>query len=195
MLITEKIQSYKSEINRLQERYKELVSDIKNTFYEHTEYFDKTTPLKPTSDTAIMSAAFCFANGRCPRSKYNLDIRRADVWKSEPKAYLDYWLVYPDEFNSNGLKTPTRILRKDDIKILEDDCKEAWKYVVNGKFGKSTVLGFSEWLEKTSCDKIIEILHEIYEDRIIEVTEKKLYLKDIIIIYPEKKFEHDFGAY
>lgn len=194
MLITEEIQSQKEELKRLQEKYKELIDGIKNAFYEHEDYFDKTTPMKPKSETAVMSAAYCFASMKHPRTQYSFDrgftINRAEVWKSNPKVYLDYWLVYADDFKTENGTSPIRILKKKDIKILEDTCKEAWKYAVNEKFSKSTVLGFNEWLEQTSCDIVIEILHEIYEDRIIEVTEKKLYIKDIVIIYPTKPFRN-----
>jgi hypothetical protein len=192
-MIKDKIQHHKDKVKQLQEKYNNLVDSIKNAFYQREDYFDENSKFKPKSESAIMSAAYCLDMMIKPKSGYSFDvgfiIRRAEVFKSDPKIFLDYYYLHDDRFKTHSGTPSVFLLRKKDIKIFEDECFKAWKYVVNKSYD-STKLGFKEWVEATSCDDIVSILHEVLEERIEEVSDSKLKIKDVIIIYPSVPFKN-----
>ena len=193
-MIKDKIKELKENAKMLEDKYNKLVNSIKEAFYEREDYWDENSKVKPRNESAVMSAAYCLAMMNAPRSKYSFDIdfkiNRAEIFRSEPKILLDYFYIYDKKFENRFGNTPVLLVRKKNIKVLTETCLKAWKHSVNDSSRSSTILGFKEWLDATSCDEIVSILHQVLEDRIDEVNDKKLYIKDVIIIYPDKPFKN-----
>jgi hypothetical protein len=194
-MIKDEIKKLKENAKMLEDKYNKLVNSIKEAFYEREDYWDENSKVKPKTESAIMSAAYCLAMMNAPKSKYSFDrgfnIHRGEVFRSEPKILLDFFYIYDKTFENRFGTTPSVLLvRKKNIKVLTETCLKAWKHAVNKSFSDSTILGFKEWLDATSCDEIVSILHEVLEDRIDEVNDKKLYIKDVIIIYPSNPIKN-----
>lgn len=191
MIITEKIQHHKDKAKMLQEKFNNLVDSIANAFYEREVWRDENSKLKPKSESNVMHAAYCLAMMIAPRSRYSFDVEynlhQATEWKSKPEVKYDYFYIHDSKNFKNrfGSTHAVYVVRKKNIKLLGEQCKEAWKYAVS-KSSRPTTLGFKEWVDQTSCDDIVNILYKIHENKIDVVTNRKLYLKDIVIIYPSK---------
>lgn len=188
-MIKDEIAQAQYKLSNLKERYKNLVKEIKETFYDKEDYWDENSPRKPRNESSKLQAALCLSEGRCPRSSYDLNIRQAKEWvKGKEGDWLDYWTIYQDRFKDSNGTPATIIIRKKNIKLLEETCKELWVKEVSASFRPNTTLGFKEWLEATSVDKIFELmcenLNEHKNTRVNLVTDKSLYLKDIVVIFP-----------
>ena len=185
-MIKNEIAQAQHNLSNLKERYKNLVSDIKKVFYAKEDYWDENSKMKPRNETARMAAAFCLAMDNCPNYSFDLRINQATVWKSNPSEYLDKWYVYSDRFERYGSTSPVIIIKKKNLKILDEICKEMWVKEVSASYRPNTTLGFEEWLEKTSVDKILELIQKHMNNRVDIVTDRNLYIKDIIVIYPHQ---------
>ena len=138
-MIKDKIEHHKHKIKILQEKYNKLVNSIKEAFYEREDYWDENSKVKPRTESAVMSAAYCLAMMNAPRSKYSFDIdfriHRAEIFRSEPKILLDYFYIYDKNFENRFGNTPSVLLvRKKNIKVLTETCLKAWKHAVNDSF-------------------------------------------------------------
>jgi len=188
MTIKEEIQNKKDELTYLKDQYAELIESIKEACYR-VSLFSEDNKHKPDSDEDIMKAAYHYSRKECVRMFNTVNINRGRKHlksRGNDFVYEDYWTVYIEKsFNSY----PIYILRKKNIKVLGDICKDLWKIAINNKYGETkTELGFKEWLDTTDVDDIIELMKN--EECNLDfdlVTERKLYLKDIIIIYPYKR--------
>ena len=188
-MLKDKIQDMRSEVKRLSERYNILVENIKDSFYEHENYFEKTGKIRPNSKSDLMSAAYCLAMAIAPRSRYSVEfsINQATAWKKEPKEYFPNFYIYDErKFGGHHGTKPVHVLKKKDLKILDDICKELWIKEVGNDFRPKTLLGFEDWIEATSVDDILRLMREHLENRIDVVTERKLGIKDIVVIYPQE---------
>ena len=133
--------------------------------------------------------------GTKPRGKYSTDfnINQGKIWSNkEPDKYLPYFCVYDKDFENFGSTKAVYVLRKKNIKELEELCQEMWVKEVSNSPRPNTKLGLSDWLNETTPDKIIELLEEHLGDRIDVVTERKLKIKDIVIVYPHKPRKRRF---
>lgn len=186
-MIKDEILQTQRKLARLKESYKKLVDDIKKVFYDKEDYWDENSPRKPRNEAAKMQAALCLAQGETPRYSFDLTIQKAKNWISKNnQVQLDYWIVYQEIFEYGGGISPTIIIYKKNIKLLREICKKLWIQEVNNSY---TTLGFEEWLEATDVDKIFELMSNgLNKDskRFHLVTDKNLYLKDIIVIFPHK---------
>lgn len=192
MHIKDKISEHKDRAKMLKEKYDDLVDKIKNAFYEHEDYWDKTSKQKPKTEHAVMNAAYCYAMMIAPKSQFSFDIdytlNQAEEWRSDPKVYYDYFYIWDKTFeNRFGSTKPVYLARKKNIKLLEKQCKKAWMYAVKEE---KTTLGFDDWLNKSTPDEILSLFYRVYEKRIDVITDRKLYLKDIVIIYPSEPFKN-----
>jgi len=191
-MIKDEIQSAKYNLARLKESYKNLVKEIKETFYDKVEYFVDDSPRKPRGEKEKMQAAICLAQNKCPRSSYDLTIRQAKEWhKGKESKWLQYWIVNQDRFKDHsGTTGATIVIKKNDLRLLKDICKELWIKEVSNSFSPNTLLGFENWLEKTHVDKIYDLmcenLNEVNSTRVQLVTDRSLFLKDIIVIFPKR---------
>jgi hypothetical protein len=190
-MIKDEIKYAQRNLADLKMRYKNLVKEIKETFYDKVRYLDDDSPRKPKNEQQKLQAALCLVEGRCPRSRYNFDIRQAKTWKKgEPDVWLDYWYINQDRFNNNSGIPPTIVIKKKNLKLLKDICKELWIKEVGASFRPNTTLGLEEWIEKTDVDKIYKLmcenLNEVRDTRVNLVTDKNLSIKDIVVIYPER---------
>lgn len=130
-----------------------------------------------------MSAAYCLAQESCPRYSYNLNINKAEEWNSNPAKYIEKWYLYSDKFKTESGTYPVIIIKKKNIKLLEDICKKMWVKEVSENH---TTLGFEDWLKNVSEDKILNLMHEHMNNRVDVVTDRNLYIKDIVIVYPHE---------
>lgn len=187
-MIKDKIESLTSELKHLKIRYKNLVNDIKETFYEKKEYFVDDSPRHPQNEKAKMSAAYCLATNYCPRGSWDLKVNKAQEWNSKLIKHIEKWYIYSDKFETpNGTK-PVILLKKKNIKLLDELCKEMWMTEVKNEFGSNrTTLGLKEWLIEKSDDYILELLYEHINGRIEVVTDRGLSIKDVVVIYPFDK--------
>jgi len=189
MHIKKEIKDHREKAKALKKEYDSLVESIKNAFFEHEDYWDKNSKIKPKTELARMNAAYCLAMRKAPKSGFSFDlnynINQANEWKSDPKVHYDYFYVWDKYFeNRFGSTKAVLLVKKKNIKLLKENCKEAWKHAVNESFSGSTTLGFEEWLERSTPDEILSKMHSVYEGSIDVITDRKLYLKDIVIIYP-----------
>jgi hypothetical protein len=188
-MIKDEILSAQSNLKRLKERYKKLVIDIKETFYNKEDYWADDSPRKPRDEKAKMQAALCLAQGASERYSFDLDLRKAENWISrDNRVKIDYWIVNQERFKDNGSIPPTIVIHKKNIKLLQDECKKLWITEVGSSFRPKTLLGFEDWLNNTSVDYILELMFDSEEEiseRIHLVTDKNLYLKDIVVIFPK----------
>lgn len=189
-MIKDEILQTQIKLARLKENYKKLVDDIKKVFYDKEDYWDENSLRKPRNEAAKMQAALCLAQGKTERYSFDLTIRKAENWISKDnRVQLDYWVVNQEKFKDNGTTPPTIIIYKKNIKLLRSECRDLWIKEVANSYRPKTLLGFEDWLKQTSVDYILELMfdseNEISE-RIHLVTDKNLYLKDIIIIFPRK---------
>jgi len=185
-MIKDEITLAQHELSRLKEQYKNLVQKIKETFYEKEEYFVEDSPRKPRGETSKMSAAYCLAQGKCPRGSYDLRISKAEEWKSNPTKYIEKWYLYSDKFKTESGTSPVIILKKKNIKLLRDICREMWVKEISNHYSPNTLLGFEDWMKDVSEDKILNLMHEHMNNRVDVVTDRNLFLKDIVIVYPHE---------
>jgi hypothetical protein len=190
-MIKDEIKYAESNLSQLKCKYKELVIDIKKVFYEKVDYWDDNSPRKPKNDKQKFQAALSLVEGRCPRISYDLNISQAKSWKNESYVWFDYWTIHQERFDCGNGILATTIIRKKNIKLLKDICKDLWIKEVSASYWPNTVFGLDEWIEKTDVDKIYELmckhLNEHKKTRVNMVTDRSLYLKDIVIIYPENR--------
>lgn len=187
-MIKDEIAHTQHKLSKLKKDYKNLVSRIKETFYKKEEYFVEDSPRKPEDESSKMQAALCLVEQKCPRIKYDLDIRKAREWvKGGDYITFDYWVINQDRFKIGGITPATIIINKKNIKSLEDICRELWVIEVSNS---KTIIGFKEWVEVNSVDRILELmmenLNQYENERVYLVTDKNLYLKDIVIIFPSQ---------
>jgi hypothetical protein len=178
------------EVKRLSEKYNTLVESVKDAFYEYENYFEKTGKIRPSSKSDLMSAAYCLAMAIAPRSKYsvNFNISQAKTWKKEPAEYFPNFYIYDErEFGGHNGTKAVHVLHKKDLKVLDEICKELWIKEVGNDFRPKTLLGLEDWMQQTSVDDILNLMQEHLEGRVDVVTERKLGIKDIVIIYPYKQ--------
>ena len=71
-MIKDKIASAQRELLRLKETYKNLVKNIKETFYDKEDYWVKDSPRKPKNEAQKFKAALCLAEGNCPRNSFEI---------------------------------------------------------------------------------------------------------------------------
>jgi hypothetical protein len=193
MLIKDKISQHRDKAKMLKDKYDNLVDKIANAFYEREVWRDENSKLKPKSEKDIMNAAYCLALMIAPRTRFSMDvpytIHQAEEWKTTPTVYYDYFYIWDEQFKDRmtGSTPCVYLVRKKNLKLLKKECKEAWKYAVGDS---STTLGFKDWLEQATPDDILPFMFRVYENRIDVVTDRKLYLKDIVIIYPNKPFKN-----
>jgi hypothetical protein len=189
-MLKDKIQEMRSEVKRLSEKYNALIENIKDSFYEHESYFDKTSKKKPGNKSDLMCAAYCLAMAIVPRSKYSVEFRisQSKTWNKEPVEYFpDFYIHDERNFGNHHGTKAVHVLDKKDIKILNDICKYIWIKEVGNDFRPKTLLGFEDWLKQTSVDDILSLMQEYLEGRVDVVNERKLGIKDIVIIYPNDK--------
>lgn len=190
-MIKDEIERTKSKLSNLKENYKNLVKDIKDIFYDKVDCWADDSPRKPRGETAMMQAALSLVEGRSPRYSFYLNVRQAKDWGKDKKdVWLDYWVINQDRFKDRNGTPATIVIRKKNIKLLEEICKELWVKEVSASYRPNTTLGFKEWLEVTNVDKILELmqenLNEHKDNRVYLVTDRNLYLKDIVVIFPKK---------
>jgi len=193
-MIKDEITLAQYELSRLKESYKNLVQKIKETFYEGIDWRDKESPRKPRGETSKMSAAYCLAQGNCPRYSHDLRISKAEEWKSNPAKYIEKWYLYSDKFKTESGTSPVIILKKKNIKLLRDICREMWVKEISNYYSPNTLLGFEDWMKEVSEDKILKLMLEHMNNRVDVVTDRNLYLKDIVIVYPHvvKNYNYNF---
>lgn len=196
-MIKDEIRQAQNNLARLKETYKKLVSDIKNTFYDKENYFVDNSPRKPRTEVAKMQAAVCLAQGKAEKYSFELNIRRAEKWESrDNRVQLDYWVANQERFkNSSGIE-PTIIIEKKNLKLLSQICRNLWVKEVGNSFRPNTLLGFEDWLSQTSVDDIFDLMINSInekEERMFLVTDKNLYIKDIVVIFPRRP--EYFGVY
>ncbi len=197
-MIKDEISIAQANLKRLKERYNKLVIDIKETFYDKEDYWTDDSPRKPKNEKSRMQAAICLAQGASERHSFDLDLRKAENWISrDNRVQLDYWIVNQDRFKDNGSIPPTIVIHKKNIKLLRDECKKLWIKEVGSSFRPNTLLGFEDWLEATDVEKILELMFDSFnenDERMHLITDKNLYLKDIVVIFPRQpKFNfHNF---
>lgn len=195
-MLKDKIAYAHYELSNLKESYKNLVKEIKETFYEKEDFWVEDSPRKPRDESSKMQAAICLAQSNCPRISFDLHIRQAREWnKGKEDNWLDYWVVNQERFKDESGTPATIIIKKKNIKLLTEICRELWVKEVSASFRPNTTLGFQEWLEDTSVDKIFELMQESLnkhkDSRVYLVTDKNLYVKDIVVIFP--KIARRFG--
>jgi hypothetical protein len=190
-MIKDEIKYKQQELVRLKQKYKTLVEDIKKTFFDKVDYWVDDSPRKPSGEKYVLQAALCLVEGKCPRYSFNLDLRQAKSWaKGKEDKWLDYFIINQERFDfGNGIPA-TIVIRKKNLKLLTDICQKLWVKQISDSFGPKTKLGFEEWLDETSVDKILELMIENFNshkgNRVFHVTDKNLYVKDVVIIYPQK---------
>lgn len=184
-MIKDKVSSLQSQLLILKKSYNDLVTRIKEVFYEKEDYWVENSPRKPRTDSARMGAAYALLSGKCPQYSFDYGINKAEVWKSNPKQYIEKWCLYDERFETTRGTSPVIFLYKKNIKLLDELCLKVWiKEVSVDRMRPNTLLGFNDWLEQTSDDDILTLMQEYYDDRVFLINDKKLYLKDIVIVYP-----------
>jgi len=185
-MIKYEIQNTQQELSRLKAKYKKLVSEIKERFYDKVDYWEENSPRKPRGDKQIMQAAICLLEGVCPNYNFQLDVRRAEEWvRGGDNIPLDYYYTNQDKFDYGNGIPPTIIIKKKNLKLLKEFCKKAWlKAVDDGE----TTLGLNDWVNSVNIDKLFSIicnsLNNHKTNRVHLITDRNLYIKDIVIIYP-----------
>jgi hypothetical protein len=192
-MIKNEIESTKIKLANLKETYKVLIKDIKETFFEKKEYFVDDSPRKPRNESQKFQAALCLAQENCPRSRYDLEIRKASEWKNyrdKETIWYNYYLINQKRFEGRNGISATIIIRKKNLKLLKEICTGIWAKEVGSSYRPNTILGFEDWLEKVEIDKLYELIcrsfNEKNSERIILVNERSLSVKDVVVIFPNK---------
>jgi len=181
-MIKDRIKNKQEELCRLKSRYKELSSKIKDVFFEKDYYKSSDSPKKLLTEERVFQAALCLLEEYCPGHYFNTKVTRAKDYRDGYEKVLDYYFIYSDR-GFNQLKGDSYVvLRKKNIKALKDRCKKIWIKEVSENISSSTILGFEEWLKKTSIDDILSLMHEYFRKDISVITDKSLGIKDVVFL-------------
>lgn len=179
-MIKRRIDKLKFELKYAQDNYNNLVNDIKKTFYEK-DFWLEDSKRKPKSDFAKMQAAYSLLKEESPKYNFELRINRAE--DCDTKKPLNYFYIYDEHFRSFGTLSPVICVFKRNIKELKEICHKAWIKEVSKRYDYVTD-SFEDWLNNISNDDLLKLL--VCNKKIFLVTDRKLYLKDIVIILPKK---------
>lgn len=169
-----------NDLKLIKERYSKLIFDLENAYMERKVWRDNNSPFIIKSELNKMRMAYAFVKGEA--DKYDFNLRQATKFKSD--EVLNYYVINDNYFQEFFGGTPASyILDKKNIKELPEYLlKDVWIKSVNKS---KTEKGYNQWLKEVNVNELCET----FGNRLYNVNEPKLKLKNIIVILP-KNFHH-----
>lgn len=188
--IRQEIQNLQKMLSEIKEGYAEFIEEVKQVFFEKEDFWDENSKRKPRNEASKIAAAYCLAIRKCPRTSFDLDVNKDKKYKRIRNGHYDFndyelidrYTVRDTSFRFRGEEhtrdKPATVVKLKNIKLLDELCKKIWI----GQVSKNRVtIGFEEWLEKISIEKLYELIQD-EEKYVFKINEPKLYVKDMVVI-------------